>query len=258
MRRLILEEPWSAAAIWSRRLAAFSIAVAAIAVGLGRFSSVDSAGVLSVLGAAIFIACVAILFAGAAVVVIWRTGRRGVGAMLGGVLLAMLVLAFPAYLSVQAVRLPLLDDVSTDLNDPPDFSRSPRALAARDNFAHPAIPAEWRDAQRKAYPNVQPIVLDLDADEAWPLILKAAAARKWRIVDEVRPGGRIGLGHLDAIDKSLVMGFPDDVTVRVKPLAGQTRIDVRSASRVGRHDFGANARRIERFSAELQAQLDAR
>jgi uncharacterized protein (DUF1499 family) len=48
------------------------------------------------------------------------------------------------------------------------------------------------------------------------------------------------------------------VTIRLRPLAGQTRIDMRSASRVGRHDFGANARRIQRFAQEVQAQLDAR
>ena len=54
------------------------------------------------------------------------------------------------------------------------------------------------------------------------------------------------------------MGFPEDVTIRVRPLAGQTRIDIRSASRFGRHDFGGNAGRIQRFAQELQTQLDAR
>ena len=101
-------------------------------------------------------------------------------------------------------------------------------------------------------------MLDLDVDEAWALVLKAIEARKWRIIEQTRPGGRIGIGHIDAVDRTLIMGFPDDVTVRVRPLAGQTRIDVRSASRYGRHDFGANARRIQAFSDELQAQLDAR
>ncbi|NBU21594.1 DUF1499 domain-containing protein [bacterium] len=62
----------------------------------------------------------------------------------------------------------------------------------------------------------------------------------------------------DAVDRSLVMGFPQDVTIRLRPLAGQTRIDIRSASRIGKHDFGDNARRIQRFAQELQVQLDAR
>jgi uncharacterized protein (DUF1499 family) len=105
---------------------------------------------------------------------------------------------------------------------------------------------------------VSPIILDLEADEAWQIVQKAVAARKWRIVDQVMPGGRIGIGHIDAVDKTLLMGFPQDVTIRVRPLAGQTRIDIRSASRFGRHDFGGNARRIQRFAQELQTQLDAR
>ena len=52
------------------------------------------------------------------------------------------------------------------------------------------------------------------------------------------------------------MGFADDITIRIRPLAGQSRIDIRSASRLGRHDFGANAKRIAAFAEELQTQLD--
>jgi uncharacterized protein (DUF1499 family) len=258
MRRLILEEPVSAAAVWSRRLASFSIAVALISILLARSGVVDMTAVLAVFGAAILIACLAVLFACAAAVIIWRVGRRGAGIVAASLFLSAIVLALPGYYTAQAVRLPLLNDVSTDLNEPPDFSRSPRAIAARGNVDHASIPMDSRDGQRRAYPEIQPIVLDLDVDEAWPLILKAVDSRKWRVVEQTKPGGRIGIGHIDAVDRTLVMGFPDDVTVRVRPLAGQTRIDVRSASRYGRHDFGANAKRIKAFSDELQAQLDAR
>jgi len=258
MRNLILEEPYSAAAIWSRRLAAFAIALGLIAILLARSRIVDIGAALAVLGAAIFFACAAVLCALSGAVVIWRLGRRGIGYVGAGLALALLVLAVPSWMAVQAMRLPLINDISTDLIDPPFFSRSSRAIAARDNIDHPPIPAEWRDDQRAAYPAVQPIVLDLDVEEAWPLVLKAVEARKWRVIEQIKPGGRSGVGHIDAVDRTLIMGFPDDVTVRVKPLAGQTRIDVRSASRYGRHDFGANAKRIQAFSDELQAQLDAR
>jgi uncharacterized protein (DUF1499 family) len=258
MRHLILEEPYSVAAVWSRRLASFAIAVALISVVLARSGTIDIAAVLAVFGASILIACVAVLLAGAAAVIIWRLGRRGTGMVVASLFLSAITLAGPAYFTAQAVRLPLLNDVSTDLNEPPEFSRSPRAIAARGDIDHGAIPAEWRDAQRKAYPSLQPIVLDLDVDDAWPLVLKAIEARKWRIVEQTKPGGRIGIGHIDAVDRTRIMGFSDDVTIRVRPLAGQTRIDVRSASRYGRHDFGANASRVQAFSNELQAQLDAR
>ena len=89
-------------------------------------------------------------------------------------------------------------------------------------------------------------------------MLKAVQALGWKIIDQSPPGGRAGLGHIDAVARTLIMAFPDDVTIRVQPLAGQTKLDVRSVSRYGRNDFGVNARRVERFAEELQTQLDAK
>jgi uncharacterized protein (DUF1499 family) len=257
MRRLIIEEPYSRAALWSRRLALFSLAVGAIAVLLARSQTVDPTATLSVFAGAVLVACLALLFAGTAAVVIWRTGRRGAGVVASGVFLAALLLCYPAYLAANAVRLPLLNDVSTDLVDPPQFSRSRIALAARGERTPEIPPPQARQEQRFAYPNIQPILLDQEADEAYQLVLRAIAARGWKIVEQTPPGGRIGVGHIDAIDHSLIMGFPADVTIRMRPLAGQTRVDVRSASRVGRHDYGSNAQRIAKFAAEIQNQLDA-
>lgn len=257
MRRLIVEEPYSQTALWSRRLATFAIAVAAISVVLSRARAVEMTAGLAVFGAAIFVACVAVLFALTAAVIIWRTGRRGGAVAFAGLALAGLLLAYPAWLSVKAVQLPVINDVSTDLVDPPDFSLSARAQAARGFYTPGAMPDGWSDKQRVDYPDIQPIVLDLEADDAYQLVLRAVASLGWQIIDKTPPGGRIGLGHIDAIYRSLIMGFPDDITIRVRPLAGQTRINVRSASRYGRHDFGTNARHIMNFSDALQAQLDA-
>ncbi|HEX3181362.1 MAG TPA: DUF1499 domain-containing protein [Beijerinckiaceae bacterium] len=257
MRRLIIEEPYSRAALWSRRLALFSLAVGAIAVLLARSQAVDPTATLSVFAGAVLVACLALLFAGTAAVVIWRTGRRGAGTVASGVFLAALLLGYPAYLAAKAVQLPLLNDVSTDLVDPPQFSRSKTALAARSQRTPEIPPPQVRQEQRLAYPNIQPILLDQEADEAYQLVLRAIAARGWKLVEQTPPGGRIGVGHIDAIDRTLIMGFPADVTIRMRPLAGQTRVDVRSVSRVGRHDYGSNAQRIEKFAAEIQAQLDA-
>lgn len=258
MRRLIIEEPYSTTAVWSRRLATFALAVAAIGVVLSRVHVVDPPAGLAVLGAALLIACLAVLLAATAFVVIWRTGRRGFGLALTAVLFAVALLGFPGFLAVQAVRLPVLNDVSTDLVDPPDFSRSSVALAARGGHVNSELPPDWREAQRRAYPELQPIVLDLDIQEAWQLVQSAVGTMRWRIVDQSPPGGRLGIGRIDAVDTSMILGFPDDIAIRLRPLAGQTRIDIRSASRYGRHDFGVNARRVQKFATELQAQLDAR
>lgn len=234
------------------------MALSVIAILIIRTRAADAASGVSVFGFAILSACAAVLLAVTAGVVIWRTGRRGIGSAVLGVLLAALVLAWPMWLALQAVRLPILNDISTDINNPPGFSRSMRALEARHGHAPSELPAETRLPQTRAYPNVQPIVIDLDGDEAFQLVLATAKAMGWQVIESSTPGGRIGDGRIEAIDRTLIMRFPDDITIRVRPGAGQSRIDVRSASRYGRHDFGVNAGRIERFARQMQEQLDAR
>ena len=78
MRRLIVEEPLSRAAVWSRRVAIFALATAIMAVGVARLGA-NPGGALVVFGAALTLAFVALLLSAAAAVVIWRTGRRGAG-----------------------------------------------------------------------------------------------------------------------------------------------------------------------------------
>ncbi|MFV0281261.1 MAG: DUF1499 domain-containing protein [Rhodoblastus sp.] len=258
MRRLIVEEPLSQAAVWSLRAAVFALAVAAVAVVVTRFQFVDVPAGLAVFGSAILLDCLALLLAGTAGAVIWRSGRRGLSRALGGVALSLALLAYPAYLAVMSLRLPVINDISTDLLDPPQFSLSRRATDARDGRNPQTMPSLDRQAQRAAYPDVQPILLELEGDEAYQLVLRAVQALGWKIIDQSPPGGRAGLGHIDAVARTLIMGFPDDIAIRVQPLAGQTKIDVRSVSRYGRNDFGVNARRIERFAEELQMQLDAK
>ncbi|ARN82010.1 DUF1499 domain-containing protein [Methylocystis bryophila] len=258
MRRHLPPEPISQAALWSRRLGLFAAVVAALALALMRLHVLEPVAALTTLGAAVAISLGALLLFVAACVTIWRSGARGLGIALGGLFFIAATLAYPSYLAFEAVKLPKLADVSTDIADPPDFSRSAAALAARGGVAHANPPPESRAGQRSAYPDVEPIVLDIETDEAVPLVLKSAAARGWRLVDQRAPSPRSGEAHLDFLDTSRIFGFDVDVTVRLRPLPGQTRVDVRSASRYGRHDFGSNAHRIQAFADELQNQLDER
>ena len=252
MRRLIIEEPYSKAALLSQRLAVFSLAVAVVGIlGVGR-----GLDLLAVLGASLIIASAAILSAILAFVVIWHSGRKGAGQAFAGLVLATVLLAYPAYLAQQTLWLPRLPDISTDLTDPPNFSLSREALAARAGATPPSVVIARRKAQLKAYPQIQPILLDLDAPEAFDAAVKAVTATGWKIVEQRLPGGRSGLGHIDAIATSFILGFPSDITLRLRPLAGQTRIDIRSASRFAPLDFGANPRHIANFEAALTAIVD--
>jgi uncharacterized protein (DUF1499 family) len=252
MRPLIIEEPYSKAALLSRRLATFSLAVAVLGIlGVGR-----GRDLLAVLGGALVIACGAVLCALLAFAIIWRSGRKGAGQAFAGLVLATLLLAYPAYLAQQTMRLSGLADLSTDIADPPNFSLSRAALAARGDTTPPSVAIAQRKAQIEAYPQIQPILLDLDAREAFDAALAALAANGWKIVEQRPPGGRAGLGHIDAIATSFILGFPSDITLRLRPLAGQTRIDIRSVSRFGPYDFGANPRNIASFETALVAVVD--
>ncbi len=252
MRRLIIEEPTSKAAVLSHQLAVFSLAVALV----GFLAVRRGLDLLAVLGGALVIAAAAILAAILAFVVIWRSGRKGARQAFAGLVLAASLLAYPAYLAQKTMRLPQLPDISTDLTDPPNFSLSRAALAARGGSTPPSVALAQRKAQFKAYPQIQPILLDLDAPEAYDAALKAVTVSGWKIVEQSPPGGRSGLGHIDAIAASFILGFPSDITVRLRPLAGQTRIDIRTVSRFGPYDFGANPHNIANFEAALTAVVD--
>ena len=257
MRRLVVEPSPSRAAFWSRRLALFALTVLAFGLALGQSARLDVPGTIGVVGSGFLLAIAAIGLAILAFVTIWRSGRSGLGRALFALMLSFGLLAWPAWLSLAAFRLPAINDVTTDLADPPAFSRSRAALAARSGHVPPPSAPETRAAQARAYPSIAPISLDIGVDAAFALVGKAAARRGFEVIDAVAPGGRTGAGRIDAISRTALLRFPDDVTIRVRPLAAGTRIDLRSVSRYGRFDFGANARRIRDFAAELTALADA-
>lgn len=254
LRRRLPPEPVSVSADWSRRTAAFSALLALLAIGLGRAGTLGGWGGIGVLALALSLALAALGFAANGMIVMWQTGRRGVGRVLTACALAALVLAYPAYLGARASRLPALNDISTDLIAPPAFSASAAALTARHGVRYPEPAPAAREAQAKAYPAIQPILLDAGVEDAYRLVLKTVATRRWKVVEATAPKGRFGVGHIDAVASSTVMSFPEDVAIRIRPQDGQTRVDVRSASRLERHDLGSNAARIADFAEDL---LDA-
>jgi uncharacterized protein (DUF1499 family) len=251
MRRLIIEEPVSRAALWAPRVAWFALAVTLMAVAVIRFGLVELMPGVAALVAGLFLAVEAAGLALFAFVRIWMEGRRGLGKAIRGLVLALLILGYPGYFAVRALVRPPLNDVSTDIDDPPTFSRSRAALEARGGRIPPDVTPDVRRLQRQAYPQIAPLTLDLPAEQVYDLVRRAAQSRGWQIIEAARPGGRVGLGRLEAVDRTFLLRLPDDITVRIRPRADGARIDVRSASRIGQHDLGQNAQRIQRFLEEV-------
>lgn len=257
MKRLIVVEPPVGAALWCRRLAVLGLLLAAVAVLASRAERVDPPGGVAILGAALALALLALPLALVAAVVIWRTGRPGFGAMLAGTVLACLLLAFPASVAVKAFHQPLLNDVSTDPADPLPFSQSPGALAARRGAVHDPPPEAERRRQASAYPDVRPLTLDASPADVHQAVLRLVRGRRWVVVEAQAPTGRSAVGRVEAVAKTSVMAFPEDVAIRIAASGtSQTRVDMRSTSRFGGGDLGTNAARVQSFLSDLEDEAD--
>jgi uncharacterized protein (DUF1499 family) len=105
--------------------------------------------------------------------------------------------------------------------------------------------------QRAAYPDIEPLLLNVTPQEAYNSALAVITRRKWRIVDvrPPQPGRRDGL--IEAVARTPIMGFRDDVVIRIRPAQEGARVDVRSASRYGRGDLGANASRVRALIEDI-------
>lgn len=159
--------------------------------------------------------------------------------------LGFAVAAVPAYWMQAAREVPPIHDISTDLDNPPAFAA---VLAQRGDASNPPEhggPAV-AEAQRRAYPDIRPLMLPLPPAEAFAPALRAARAMGWEIIAQDAAAGRI-----EATATTLWFGFRDDVVVRVAPSGSGSRVDVRSASRVGVSDVGANAKRVRAYLARL-------
>jgi uncharacterized protein (DUF1499 family) len=230
-------------------MAVFAIPVALLAIIFVRSGFVEIVPALTTFGAALLLATIAIVLAAAAFVVIWREGNQGLGAALSALFIAAAMLGYPGYLAVRGYQLPAINDITTDPIDPPRFEVVGR-LRSRD--ANPVAYAGLHAAelQRKAYPSIEPLNLSVSPKQAYDAALQVIKKRKWLVVDERPPQPRRE-GRIEAVARTPILGFRDDVVVRVRVVTDGARVDIRSASRYGRHDFGTNASRIRRLMEDI-------
>jgi len=168
-----------------------------------------------------------------------RARRLAAGALLGAVTAG----AYPAYLYRQLGQVPRIHDITTDTDNPPGFVA---VLPMRAGQNPLDVSAEVIALQKQGYPDIAPARLDAAPAAAFERAERAARAMGWDIVATVP-----GEGRIEAIDTSLLFGFKDDIVIRVAAQGAGSRIDARSVSRVGRSDFGVNAKRIRKYFAAL-------
>ncbi|MET0469905.1 MAG: DUF1499 domain-containing protein, partial [Xanthobacteraceae bacterium] len=241
--RHIHSEPTSRLAIWARRIAGFALLASILAILIVRSGLLEIWPALATFAGALGIAVVALLVAFAAFVVIWMEGLAGMGAALTAMALSLALLAYPAYLGLKAARLPWIYDITTDPIDPPRYDALSR-LRPRDAnpIAYSGLYAA--EQQRKAYPDVGPLATNATPQAAYDAALAVVNKRRWRVVDARAPQAGRREGHIEAVARTPIMGFRDDVSIRVRAEPDGARIDARSSSRYGSFDFGANASRV--------------
>jgi hypothetical protein len=253
-RRHIPSEPMSRLAIWARRIAAFALVAAFLAAIIVRSGLLEVWPALATFAGALGLAIVALVLAAAAFVVIWREGLTGFGASLTAMAVSLALLAYPAYLAIGAYRLPWIYDITTDPIDPPRFEALAR-LRPRDAnpIAYEGLYAA--EQQRNAYPDIGPLGTNATVNAAFDAAIAAVNKRRWLIIARSPPQPPRREGRIEAVARTPIMGFRDDVVVRVRAEPEGARIDARSSSRYGWFDFGTNAARVRTLMNDIEEAI---
>lgn len=203
---------------------------------------------------------------------------------LAALLVGLAILGRMSGFGGKVAELPPLHDIQTDWTAPVEFSDT--LMAARESASAtnsvesaPIVPeganARWPgtggrlvselqeeaelsvDGADPVYPRLDPLFFDIPAAEVAAAAQTLMERRGWTLVieaTEVTPG----TFQVEATETSTWFGFEDDVAIRVQSANGVTKLDIRSTSRVGLSDIGANSKRVHALLVELQDRLDGR
>src|SRR6266699_2751958 len=251
-----LSEPVSSLATWARNLAVFSLVAVVVSILILRFGFLEMKPALATFFGALACAGLSILIGFAAFAAIWQNGTRGMSRILLAFVLDAGVLAYPAYLALQYRKLPPIHDITTDPIDPPRFEAL-AALRSGDD-ANTAVYAGLYSAeqQRAAYPDIETIELDVPVMRAYEVALQVVVRRKWLVIDERAPQLPRRTGRIEAVARTPIMGFREDVSIRATPDGEGSRVDIRSSSRYFESDLGSNAARITSLIDDINNAVD--
>ncbi len=244
----------SSATVWSRRLAIFSAVLLVVAGAAHRYGFLTTPDLLPELGVVAAIAILSLLMAGRALSLFWRYGGKGGGTLVFAVLVALAVLTPFAIAAYRAATLPMLSDISTDTDDPPELTLAAAARTPGMNAIEP-FTLERRKLQDDSYPQATGRRYEAPIGQVTEVILGILDGRGWQTVGPTEFPAEATEVTIEAQARSLVLGLPADVAIRLIDEGTSTYVDMRSASRYWPHDFGENADRIASFMAELDVEI---
>ncbi|BCH26120.1 DUF1499 domain-containing protein [Mesorhizobium sp. L-8-3] len=256
---VLVERRASSAAAWSRRLAWFDAVLFVVAGLAHRYSLLETVALLWILGIVGALAVAALMLAATGFSRVWALGERGASnAVLGG-LIALAVLTPFLVSGYRVFVYPQLNDISTDLSDPPLLAAA-AGLQTDTMIPVPTIGADAAAIQQENYPEITGRRYELPIDRVEPIVEGLAAAHGWTEIGRYSSNGP---GEFDPgavtivfVARTTILGFASDVAIRLADEGGSTYVDMRSASRFGRHDLGDNSRRIAGFLDETDKEVE--
>jgi len=240
--------------LWARRMALFFVQLLILTVLLHRFGTLATPAAMNLLAVSIGGLFLSILVAVIGLIRIWFGGQIGAAQAFTGIAIALLGLALPLYYLSNFFLLPRLNDIETTPRQPMQFKQLAAMRPTDANrIEQPDLAAA--EVQEKAYPDIRPMELERSATETFDIVHEAVKRLGWNVVLN-EPPVEDGPGRIEATTRTMIMGYTDDVLVRVTGDDARAFIDVRSVSRYGMHDLGANAHHIRTLFAEVQSALE--
>ena len=219
-----------------------------------RYGLMETVGFFWVLGAIFFIAFAALVLSLLALHRLWDIGARGGRPAAYACAISCLVLVPYAVSAWNAMTRPVLNDVSTDLEEPPAYFLSAGVRQGAQNRITEPSPDQL-EIQRLAYPEVTGRRYNAAPDRVLAAVSNVVAANGWPVRSR---NGVIAEGDdvtLEVRAWSPVFAFPADVVIRIGDEGETTYVDMRSSSVYAAHDLGDNARRIANFMKALDAEM---
>lgn len=215
------------------------------------------------------VACVFVSMTAAALIFRRLARKQSLGKLAMWLCLCLLpVVVVVSQVGLKGFQAPAIHDISTDLEQPPAFVFAQSERVPGDNTLEHGG-AALAEQQRLGYPQLKPLHVTASQADVWAAAKAVIADKQWRILGEDK-----NRGHIEAVATTPLMGFADDIVIRIRteamseemaadgsgeqksPIEENFVVDVRSVSRVGVSDLGANAARIDSFLIALQNRLN--
>ncbi len=241
--------------VWSLRLALLALQVLIATLVAHRFLGFPTDVTLNLITTVFAMLATAGVLAVVGFARIWAIGLNGLSRSVAAAMIAAAVLVWPAIYVPTVLSKPALNDVTTDVVNPPPFV-AVKELRPRgaNSVIYPGT--AFATLQADAYTKVRALDVRRPAAEAFEITRKVVERKGWEIVNVIPPQAQGSSGLIEAVASTLIMGFEDDVAVRVSPHQDGSIVDVRSASRFGTHDLGRNAERVADLLKQLEARLE--